>query len=265
MAQSKATKKFEKNRLKDTLQRRKDFAKVKQRHQVNAKKKARRAAENTSTNGAKVEQQGKEDEDGQHGKAMEKMDVDEFFAGGFDVEKSMQDAKSHKPSKKRKRVNTEVVGIEATSLKPSNRRTTSDVEEDGTDAITTHKKDLDALASTDPEFYRHLQEEDPELLDFAEDTTLAEMDELSDSEDEIKLSGKQRRGNKYQREGSSDQDVTKALVKKWTLAMQEKHSLRAVREVVLAFRAAAHLNEETEKTYKYTISNADGTYFDLRL
>src|SRR2546423_3014502 len=39
--QSKATKKFEKNKLKPTLERRKDFAKVKQRHQLKAKKKAR--------------------------------------------------------------------------------------------------------------------------------------------------------------------------------------------------------------------------------
>src|SRR5271155_4478123 len=39
--QSKATKKFEKNKLKPTLERRKEFAKVKQRHQLKAKKKAR--------------------------------------------------------------------------------------------------------------------------------------------------------------------------------------------------------------------------------
>ena len=47
MAQSKATKKFEKNHLSDILKKRKDVAKIKQRNQLKAKKKARRIEEET--------------------------------------------------------------------------------------------------------------------------------------------------------------------------------------------------------------------------
>ena len=51
------------------------------------------------------------------------------------------------------------------------------------------------------------------------------------------------------------------LIKKWKASMEENMSLRAMREVVLAFRAAAHLNDESEKSYKYTISDPDGMSF----
>ena len=44
--------------------------------------------------------------------------------------------------------------------------------------------------------------------------------------------------------------------------MTEQHSLRAMRQVVLAFRAAAHVNEDDGKEYKYTISSPD-VYHDL--
>ena len=40
--------------------------------------------------------------------------------------------------------------------------------------------------------------------------------------------------------------------------MVEQKSLRSTREVVLAFRAAAHLNEDKGKAYKFTITNSDG-------
>jgi nucleolar complex protein 2 len=41
--------------------------------------------------------------------------------------------------------------------------------------------------------------------------------------------------------------------------MEANSSLRAMREVVLAFRTAAHLNDDEGKNYKYTISDPDGT------
>jgi len=54
------------------------------------------------------------------------------------------------------------------------------------------------------------------------------------------------------------------MVTKWTKAMKEQHSLRAMRQVVLAFRAAAHVNEDDGKEYKYSISSPD-VYHDLLL
>ena len=41
--------------------------------------------------------------------------------------------------------------------------------------------------------------------------------------------------------------------------METKHSLRAMKEVVLAFRAASHMNDsEATKSYKYSITDPDG-------
>jgi nucleolar complex protein 2 len=61
-------------------------------------------------------------------------------------------------------------------------------------------------------------------------------------------------------EGTADDtEVTKATVEKWRTALTEMHSLRAMRQVVLAFRAAAHVNEQDGKQYRYTISSPDGT------
>src|SRR5271170_4434625 len=59
--QTKATRKFEKNNLKGTLERRKDFAKVKQRHQLKAKKKQR--AEKRAAKEENREGHGEDDED----------------------------------------------------------------------------------------------------------------------------------------------------------------------------------------------------------
>jgi len=86
---------------------------------------------------------------------------------------------------------------------------------------------------------------------------------LSDSEEEIDGKKKKMPKKKPVDDANSEGEtlsnhITKAMVKKWSTAMVEQHSLRAMREVVLAFRAAAHLNEEDGKAYKYTISNADG-------
>ena len=132
--------------------------------------------------------------------------------------------------------------------------------EEEVDDVDTHKNTLKALQEKDPEFYKYLKENDAELLDFEENATLDEIDELSGSDDEAagKKRKKSKKSSKAEEEEEDSNEVTKARVARWTAAMTEKHSLRALKEVVLAFRAAAHLNEENGKDYKFTISNAEG-------
>merc|ERR1711939_118855 len=78
----KATRKFEKNHLKDTLEKRKAGAKIKQRNQVKAKRQARNAKD--------AEFEGKGGEEESKGKApvkedpFGKMNVDDFFQGRFE-------------------------------------------------------------------------------------------------------------------------------------------------------------------------------------
>ena len=106
--------------------------------------------------------------------------------------------------------------------------------------------ELSKLAEKDPEFYKYLQENDAELLNF----DASAMDVGSDEEGE----------------GDDDMDEDKApvltakILKEWQKSLLEVcsisgatlqklmcgqyRSLRALRKLLVAFRSAAHMNEE---------------------
>jgi nucleolar complex protein 2 len=265
MAQTKATKKFEKRHLKDTLQRRKEVAKIKQRKRLKEKQKARKAKENEREEADRATtDKGETNED-----QFKDMTVDEFFQGGFDMPERPSKKKKAKPNDvsakigKRKRITTEEdEDSEASSAQSvgafpvgGDSASEAESEADGDD----HKKQLESLKQKDPEFYKYMKENDPELLDF-EDADLGEINMISEDEETPK---KKRKTNKSTASDSDEEEdpsneVTKAMISKWEKAMTQQMSLRALREVLLAFRAAAHLNEETGKSYKYRVSNPDG-------
>ena len=213
--QSKSTKKFEKNHLKETIDRRKDFAKIKQRHQKNDKRKARSAKD----------ADGDESEGGEEVDDKEDVNKDEFFQEALPL-----------PSTK-------------SQTQTNGKRKHEEVEEVGEDAVDDEEDELDmaALAEKDPDFHKYLQENDPELLDFNEDDDL---DNLEVSEEEDERPNKKRKTAK-----ESSSKVSLEMVKKWKQAMQEQHSIRSLRETVLAFRSAVHMDEEG--SFKYTIPSSD--------
>lgn len=265
----KSTKKFEKNHLKDTIEKRKESAKIKQRQQIKAKKQARNAADKTKASDNEDEPTAPQVK--ANGVAamndLSKMSVDEFFQGSFDLpeQKTSRWASKEKSVQqnigKRKRVLDEDES-EASGQGESSPASSDDDQEDGLEA---HKDDLDALAEKDPEFYKYLQENDVELLGFNEDADLAEVDELSE-EEAPKKKRKKTKGEKETTQGDLDVDdgskVSMAMVGKWKAALSEQHSLRAMRQVVLAFRAAAHINSEDDKEHKYSISSPE-VYHEL--
>jgi nucleolar complex protein 2 len=269
----KSTRKFEKNHLKDTLEKRKAGAKIKQRQQVKAKKQARNAKDAEFLGGKdggeepKKPKISKEDPFG-------KMSVDEFFQGRFEIpEMSAKKSKKAVPGKlgKRKRSEPEEEDDDSSEASFEEAPVLSDSEDGGEEEDETgmSKGAMDALAEKDPEFYKYLKENDPEALDFDEDADLAEVDGLSDNETEAQHKRKKQKKAKKVQVDEEEEDetedlaeITKAMVTKWTKAMKEQHSLRAMRQVVLAFRAAAHVNEDEGKEYKYTISSPD-VYHDL--
>ncbi|KAF3002635.1 Nucleolar Complex 2 protein [Curvularia kusanoi] len=266
MPVSKATKKFEKNKLGDVLKARKNVAKIKQRKQMDAKKKQRKAADNAKADdleeeGVKKPKKGpKEDNFGD-------MSMDQFFEGGFDIPKM----KKTKPKTgKRKRTPVEEDASDASSDEDMADATANGDEDDDSasdsdsgDDAETHKRDIEALKEKDPDFYNYLKSNDAELLDFAEDADLDEIDALSASEDETTPRKKQKKAAKDavesddESEAATGNEVSKQLIQKWGSAMESKSSLRAMKEVVLAFRSAAHLNDDEGKAYKYTISDPD--------
>ena len=277
----KSTRKFEKNHLKDTLERRKDGAKIKQRQQIKAKRQVRNAKDAEFLGKGKVKD-GEEAQSKINGENKDKfgeMNVDEFFQGGFEIPEELKPTKDKKNVKekpgKRKREEPAEEDNDNSEISFAEEPVLSDSEEwsEGENEAGMSKEAMDALAEKDPEFYKYLKENDPEALDFDETANLAEVDELSASDVEAppeKKKQKKSKKNVVEDEEESEEEIddsaelTKAMVAKWKKAMKEQHSLRAMRQVVLAFRAAAHVNEDDGKEYKYTISSPD-VYHDLLL
>lgn len=230
--QAKATKKFEKNRLKSTLDQRKEFAKTKQRHQQNAKRKERSAKRSGSAQEAS--------ESKEEAALDNKVDMndDDFFQDALEIPapETSSSAKVH-PSK-RKRDSDEV---------PKDSDSGSEISDAGDP--DDHKGQLASLAEKDPEFFKYLQDNDAELLDFDEDDDLAAVDDLSDSEP---------RSKKQKIEDSDTPiDVTLAMVQKWKASLEESFSIRALRQLTLAFRAAAHADDEADNVFRYAIPSPE--------
>lgn len=266
---SKSTKKFEKNRLKDTIDQRKEFAKVKQRHQVKAKKQkeaAKRAAKDVET----IEQV---DDSGPEGEGIEDMNDDQFFDQELQILQPASNGQAKASKKdvppqtgKRKRVDGEAAIVTASQdeddfggFSGSGSGSGSVSASDEENEIVDHKGQLNALAERDPEFYKYLQENDAELLDFDEGD-LASVDALSDGDENERPTKKAKRGAKESDEileGGKAVKVSASMVEKWKKAMVEQHSIRALRQMVLAFRAAAHINDEDHKVSKYQIPDPE--------
>jgi nucleolar complex protein 2 len=236
----KSTKKFEKNHLKDVIERRKSHAKVKQRHQLNDKRK-----EKNATKRAEAEEANEiSPEEAKKQNAFAEMNVDDFFAGGFEIpEANGKKSKKDVTPKigKRKRSEDKAQAEEAPEEGDNDEEDASSV-----DGYDEHKEQLESLKEKDPEFYKYLKENDAELLDFGEQGDLSEVDALSESEPEDEQPAKKKKKSKKDEEEEAEPEsttLTIQTVKKWHKLMEEQNSIRAMRQVVLAFRAAAHVND----------------------
>jgi nucleolar complex protein 2 len=265
MAQSKATRKFEKNKLHDVIKRRKDVAKIKQKKQMDVKKKERKARDNARADDLEDEANKKPSSRAAKDDALGEMSMDQFFEGGFQVPEMAKKTSTKPKTGKRKRTplqNGDATGSDAAAADAGSGAEDSASDSDSGDDAEAHMEQLADLQKKDPDFYKYLKDNDAELLDFAEDADLAEIDALSASEDETTPRKKKKAAKEPEsddeEEATTGNEVTKKLIKKWKLSMEANSSLRAMREVVLAFRTAAHLNDEG-KTYKYSISDPDGT------
>ncbi|KAM4058697.1 noc2p family protein [Hirsutella rhossiliensis] len=266
----KATKKFEKKHLKGVLDKRKASAKIKQRHQIQEKKKARRSKDAEFYKGSKEGEDGERKKPvGSKAKKVNEMSVDDFFQGGFDdiIGSEGGDAKASKP-RKRKRgdpADQDADASDDSAVSVTEQPVVSDSDDDDDDnELGMSKETMTGLADKDPEFFKFLQENDPEALDFDDNADLAEVDELSagdeESEGEEPQKKKRKKGKAAGQEAEQSNQLTRPMVASWRKAMAEKHSLRAARQVVLAFRCAAHLNEndgDDDKPARWTIDSPE--------
>ncbi|KFA64495.1 hypothetical protein S40285_01116 [Stachybotrys chlorohalonatus IBT 40285] len=278
----KATKKFEKKHLKGVLDNRKANAKIKQRQQIKDKLKARKAKDSEYLKGPQEDGKPKR-LNGFRPAKVNDMSVDDFFQGGFDD--IIEDKAGKGAGKLGKRKRTAPKGDDdasddsdsAAAAPPQPVASDSeDGDSDGEDRGMS-KKAMDDLAEKDPEFYKFLKENDPEALDFDDNTDLAEVDELSAGEDEAEEEDEQPKKKRKKAKktaaataGEDDEpaqsnELTRPMVASWRKAMADKHSLRAARQVVLAFRCAAHLNEDDEEgdTKQRWAINSPEVYNDI--
>ncbi|KAI1448569.1 Noc2-domain-containing protein [Annulohypoxylon stygium] len=270
----KATKKFEKKHLKGVLDQRKATAKIKQRAQLKTKKQAKKSKDAEFFKGGEDAETSNKANGTKRTANVNDMSVDDFFGGGFEIiEKSQSNKKTSKKLGKRKRDEPNEdesasdegsdIDISADEVPVASDSEASDDEE--LDDVGMSKDAMDALAEDDPEFYKFLKENDPEALEF-DDADLAEVDELSASEEEDqpkkkrKKEKKQAKADDEEEEVTAENELTQAMVARWKAALSEKQSLRAARQVVLAFRSAAHLNEDdddAERKQPYKISSPE--------
>ncbi|KAI1279377.1 Noc2p family-domain-containing protein [Xylaria sp. FL0933] len=269
----KATKKFEQKHLKNVLEKRKAGAKIKQKHLLQAKKQARKASDSEFFKGPEDAEKAAKSKASKTANVNE-MSVDDFFGGGFEiVDKAPKASKSSKKLGKRKRdePQPDLSGDDASDdldISDAEQPIASDEDEADDDTqlgdggLGMSKDAMEALAKDDPEFYKFLKENDPEALDF-DDADLAEVDELSASEEDDDTPKKKRKKSTQPDKTetvSHDNDLSKEMVARWRTSLTENHSLKAARQVVLAFRSAAHLNEDDddqERKMPYTISSPE--------
>ncbi|OAA81035.1 putative protein family UPF0120 [Akanthomyces lecanii RCEF 1005] len=262
----KATKKFESKHLQGVLDRRKVTAKIKQKHQIKDKLKQRKAkdAEFYGKDGKPRARGGPKD------RQVNDMSVDDFFKGGFeDIIDDDKDAKAKLGKRKRDEAKGDAEGDASESDAVEAQPVASD-SEDGADFDDAgmNQDAMDALAEKDPEFYKFLKENDPDALDFDDNADLAEVDELSAGEESEEEEEQPKKKQKKAKNGAAEEDeaegeskeLTTSIVAGWRTSMKENKSLRATRQVVLAFRCAAHLNEDDideDSQQKWTINSPE--------
>ncbi|GAA6036291.1 hypothetical protein JCM8097_001647 [Rhodosporidiobolus ruineniae] len=170
---------------------------------------------------AKKEEEDQEEEDD------EELDLDQVLGGeGLDSE-------------------GEGEGEDGSDLEDDDLSNLSDDDASSNASAGQHMADLRALAEKDPDFFKYLQENDAELLDFDEDAPMdgaAEDDDEDDEDDEDEeeedlKSKKKGKGKEVQRKKANV--LTKELLRSWQKSILETRSLRSFRKLLHAFRSAA--------------------------
>lgn len=218
---SKSTKKFQKKHLKHTLDHRKEV-------QRRNKKIGSRNKKSSEENAAPSAPKGKE--------VFEDMSVDDFFDGGFEVPKS-----KGKPQKESEQ-----------------EEESEESEEENSDESSDEEMDMGELKDKDPEFYKYLQQNDKDLLDFEASNPLDAIsdDDMEDSEEEEEGEEKPVEQEDIEEEPQvAKTEITLKLVKTWAKQLKQKPSVQVIRQVTGAFKSAVNINSE-DKQYKYVVTDA---------
>ena len=243
---SKATKKFNKKHLKKTLEKRNKAKEYKRR--IGNKKALREEKAKNRANGRSAKD----------GEVFDDMDLEKYFEKKVEVpsDKTKKRSKLGKKSKEEEKSKGEESELEIES--ESDSKAGSDAESDSEAEMEMDKQDLEDLKKEDPEFYKYLKDNDKDLLDF---NPVNPMDMVSsDEDDEDKEEAEREKKDKDKEKTQLEVEVTIEMVKSWEKnMMQEKPSIKGIKQAAMAFKAA--VNSETDREYRYKVSS--GPVFNL--
>lgn len=110
-----------------------------------------------------------------------------------------------------------------------------------------HKAELERLKQQDPEFFKFLEKNDGRLLEFGEDEE-EEDEEEEDEEEEPEEEADEEEEAEPEEEGKGPKELTLALLRQLERSALEERSLKGLRKLVLAFKAASHVADESSKS-----------------
>eukprot|EP00958_Prasinococcus_capsulatus_P016214 scaffold1786_cov398-Prasinococcus_capsulatus_cf.AAC.5 len=233
---TKATKKFQKTRLKGEIERRRARQKVTRSKGVAAQR---------------VKSQDASDEKGAGQQPLEHLTADEFLSGKF-LELGNPDEATVGID------DSDEDDVELPAAVPLPSKLTEDtaiLKEKLTSDISKHKSELEQLKKRDPEFYKYLQENDRELLDFNDSDEEAEAGAEDEEEQEEGGEEEEEEGEANGLFGNDPSDgdggagdiLTNEKIDAWcAIALSDTPALGSVRNLLRAFRSACHYGDGDE-------------------